>query len=562
MPKETCIVDNCIPTSSSCVEWNGGDLTYLGICNGDSLNNIIVEIITKLSAITCEDVSSFDIDSLLDICTQKAPNEITILSILNVLKANQICLKDYIDTIKAGMDELFKSSGVTVDLKCYAEFDNLGNPLSISRAEFDQLCIDNLCSQDNRITTIEGKLILMQSEIDALNVVSTVDELSIATCLNGASLPTSVQLQNTSTEICTLETAIGFPSDISSALANTPGDLNSEFGLITGWILAPSNWSGNYNNLLLELENIRQRIKTIESTCCSVSCDDLTLGYTASYSTDGTSIIIRFTSSAGTSIPVGFTDTGSTITISDINGNEEVYLTISPDLISNNKTITVPIPSLDTTQDLKVDIEANFSSNSVSCTKCLSKLVAIQAATCDTCKICATGDIGTSAVIVYHSSTTSKTLVLIPGECVVFPTDVIIDAVIPTGNITISSTCPNFLPTPTGYKCWQFKWEYSNEGNFSDASMTHIKIGTVEYPLTDIPGTNYWDNDGIFLENSIPISVPSGLCNVLCNAGGEAVNPKMVAVEVPEYLGMPLVRYINPGFDMGYLIPYEDVCTC
>ncbi len=77
-----CVVENCIPTPSSCVEWNGGDIEYLGICNGDSLNNIIWEIIAKLEDLAGEDISSFDIDTLLDICNKKAPLEINLISIL------------------------------------------------------------------------------------------------------------------------------------------------------------------------------------------------------------------------------------------------------------------------------------------------------------------------------------------------------------------------------------------------------------------------------------------------------------------------------------------------
>ena len=91
---KTCIVENCIPTPSSCVEWNGGDIEFLGICDGDSLNTLMWEVINKLEEIAGEDLSSFDIDSLLDICNQTAPNETTLINILNILKNNQICLKE------------------------------------------------------------------------------------------------------------------------------------------------------------------------------------------------------------------------------------------------------------------------------------------------------------------------------------------------------------------------------------------------------------------------------------------------------------------------------------
>ncbi len=156
----------------------------------------------------------------------------------------------------------------------------------------------------------------------------------------------------------------------------------------------------------------------------------------------------------------------------------------------------------------------------------------------------------------------TKTLVLLPGECVIFPADVVIQAVVPTGAITVSSTCDDILPAPSGYKCWQFLWEYDDEGNFADAYFTHITIDGTEYPLLASGETNSWDNGGNFLASSIPISVPTGIANVLCNAGGTAVNPKIVAIEVPAYLGIPKIGYQNPAYDKGELIPYEDVCTC
>ena len=64
---QNCEVENCIPTPSSCVTWNGGSIEYLGICDGDSLNTLLWEVITKLEEITGEDLSSFDIDSLIEV---------------------------------------------------------------------------------------------------------------------------------------------------------------------------------------------------------------------------------------------------------------------------------------------------------------------------------------------------------------------------------------------------------------------------------------------------------------------------------------------------------------
>lgn len=394
---QDCKVENCIPTPSSCTEWNGGSIEYLGICDGDSLNDLTLEIVSKLKAIAGEDLSQFDIDSLLDVCNQKAPTEVTLLSILNTIKNNQICLKDFIDVLDGKLSSLFQNSSISVNLKCYAEFDNIGNSLSITREQLDQLIIDNLCSQKTRIDTLEGKVVNLQSEIDNISLSTTVDELTFATCVNSNILPTSTQVINTSAAHCALQTSTGTPGNISSALAKTPGDLNAEFGTITGWIAVPSNWAENYNNLILEIENLRQRVITMESTCCALTCDDIKLGFTAVFSDDGDTIVIKFSFGAGTVIPAGVTDKGSTGTLTDKDGNIESFnLTIA-----NNAEIDVPISGLNTNGEIIVNISAKMGTSSLTCEKCLSKT--IMTGNCAYCKICNTGVTG-EVIVVYDDN--------------------------------------------------------------------------------------------------------------------------------------------------------------
>jgi len=391
---QNCVVENCIPTPSSCVEWNGGTIEYLGICDGDSLNNLLWEVITKLQEVAGEDLSAFDIDSLLDICDQKAPQEITILNILNVLKNNQICLKDFIDNLSEQLSELLNQSNVNVNLKCYAEFDNLGNSLSITRDQLDQLVIDNLCDHKLRIETLEGKVISLQSQIDNLDIPDMTEQ-EFATCVDPVVKPTSSQVVSVANELCDLEGATGDSGDIASALANTPADMNAEFGLLPGWILAPANMAENYNNLLIAFGNIWQRVQFMEENCCALTCDDIELGFTAVYNEDADGIIISFTYGAGTSIPVGFTDQGSHGTITDIDGNS-VDFNIT---IANNATEEIIIVGLNTTSPLDISITAVLGTGTLTCQKCLTRKVA--QANCKYCEYTASGD-GT-VTIVYQS---------------------------------------------------------------------------------------------------------------------------------------------------------------
>lgn len=378
-----CITSDCIPTPSSCVKWDGGDIEFLEICNGDDLNTVTWEIVNKIKSLAGDDLSDFDIDSLLEICNQSAPFEVNLISILNLLKNNQICLKDYIDVLNDKINELSGSSAVKVNLKCYADFDNLGNALSITREQLDQLVINELCDHKGRIENLEGTVINLQTQIDNIDINPVVDEPDIATCIDPTPKPTSSQTIITAQAFCDLEGAIGDPADVAAALAKTPTDLNAEFGLIPGWILVPSNMMENYGNLLLEVESLRQRLITIEDTCCAIDCSDVKIGFTATFNDDNDAIIIKFTAGAGTSIPAGFTDQGSVITFTDEAGNIEEFTTSAPDLIANNATIEIPISTLLTTGDVNINIESNMSNGTLTCSKCSNKT--IKRASCRFC---------------------------------------------------------------------------------------------------------------------------------------------------------------------------------
>lgn len=399
---ENCVVENCIPTPSSCVEWNGGNLEYLGICNGDSLNNIVVEIISKLQELVDEDLASFDLDSLLEICNQRAPLDVNLTSILTVLKNNDICIKEYIDNLTERLNEISQEQGVTVNLKCYADFDNLGNSLNLTRAQLDQLVIDNLCLHKQKIESLEGNVVLLQNQIDNIDINTTVDELSFGTCVEPDVLPTSTQVINTSQAHCDLEAATGTPADVSSALANTPSGMNAEFGLLPGWILSPGNLAENYNNLLIAFGNVWSRLQNIEDTCCAIDCDDVKVGFSVVYNEDGDGIIVRFTSGAGTNIPFGWTGANSTVLITDVDDNT-IEETIT---IANNSEHEIIISGLNTSGTLDVTVTAVMTDGVLTCQKCIKRT--LSGGACDFCQICAEGAEGSSVIIVYKSSNTGS----------------------------------------------------------------------------------------------------------------------------------------------------------
>ena len=172
--------------------------------------------------------------------------------------------------------------------------------------------------------------------------------------------------------------------------------MNAEFGLLPGWIAVPGNWAENYNNLLIAFGNVWTRLQAVEE-CCAATCEDIELGFTAVYNEDADGVIISFTFGAGTSIPAGFTDQGSSGTITDIDGNS-VDFNIT---IANNASEEVLITGLNTTGPLDINITAILGREGLTCQKCVTRKV--NRAQCDYCQICNNGPSG-QVVIVYEDN--------------------------------------------------------------------------------------------------------------------------------------------------------------
>lgn len=395
MKRIDCQTDNCIETPSSCITWNGGDIEYLGLCNGVSINNVTWEIITKLQELAGTDLSSFDIYGLLNICNARAPLQVNLISILTLLRDNEVCLKGYIDTLTERISELSTSSNVNVNLKCYADFDNLGNSLSVTREQLDQLFVNVLCDHKVRIETLEGKTINLQQQIDALNADTTVEELSFPTCIDPVVKPTSSQVISNSQAFCDFRDVSGTIAEMQVALAQVSPTFDADFSSAdpANWIPAINrNSQADFlNNLIIAFNNLQARVKQIENTCCKLSCDDIDLGFSVKFNEDLDGLIITFTPSSGTFIPAGFTDAGSTGYIQDAAGGQEAFNVDIVDLFTNGGELDVSIATLLSTDPLIVHIDAKITNGLLTCNKCLEKTV--NRPPCAYCVLTATGTV-------------------------------------------------------------------------------------------------------------------------------------------------------------------------
>jgi len=377
-PIQNCYVENCIPTPASCVEWNGGEIELLDICDGDPMTKVIWEVVEKLKLLAGNDLSEYDMSNLVAICNQKLPIDTNIITILDFIGENQICLKKYITDLKEELSSRSSEGNVDVNLKCFASTDNIGNALSLSRDNFDQLLINETCNHKGRIEGLEIKVKTIQDDFNDKPLAS-YDEPSFPICTDPIIQSTSANVKSLAKTVCDEIESVGNPNNIASALSKTPANWNTKFKTIQGWDLTPAQWAENYGNLLLVVANLVNDVAEIKSTCCNTSCESIKIGFTATMNDSDDGVIISFTSGAGTKIPQGFIDQGSTGTATDADGNKEDF--IIP--VSQGGQQDVILTSLDLTRSINIELNTILSNGTITCDKCLQKTIKVSSTCCE-----------------------------------------------------------------------------------------------------------------------------------------------------------------------------------
>lgn len=84
------------------------------------------------------------------------------------------------------------------------------------------------------------------------------------------------------------------------------------------------------------------------------------------------------------------------------------------------------------------------------------------------------------------STSSFKTITLGPGDCFVLPKDAVVESIVTSGAIDVTSNCGN-LPTPTSYKCGVFYFFLDETAN----SETAMEEEEVRYWKLFVGGTTF-----------------------------------------------------------------------
>jgi len=374
LPTNQAKGQGCNPVSSNCVIWQGPDIPCIDLCHGDSVTDVVYKLATELCAILDTlDINTYDIDCFKPICPDPKDFHDLIQFLITKVCELQCCC----DGTKPAQSDCPDACVVTV-APCFYFTNQLGDQITtMTLTEYVTAIGNKLCTLIPDINTIDARV--TQLDIDAGIQASRIDVIEDeladvvitlpATCLYIAGTPAGDAINAIATELCTLESATGKPSQaspigllqaIQRQCANmdalkTLANRNNTYSGINGWVPQASyaTVADSLNNMWLTICDMRAAVENILLTCCCTDCDDVNISFTTTL--QGDQITLYFTGS----IPTGLTDCypgGNFVTFTDSNGGSwSTYVEVVNNL-NSSVTLALPLsvnPALDVTTTIQ-----------------------------------------------------------------------------------------------------------------------------------------------------------------------------------------------------------------
>jgi len=386
--------NGCNNISSNCVIWQGPDISCIDLCNGDSISDVTAKLATKVCDMITNGVDANPNLSGLDLtCLNIAGTTPTTLVPVLQAMVTQICDNTGTGQVPQPTARLSSQSQVESNLPmmvlpaCLQYNDANGNPVTELRLdEFATLIAQQVCTNLQSIQLINTTLTSYDTRISTLEACVlpcsgvVAEKQVIPTCIInvGNLTDVSVLLLALEARFCALETAVGLPAAINSAVSQTTiqgtsASLtlpNTSYGSFTGWNNSPSTLAQSMQNAWVVIDDMYSAISAIQDNCCPSGCDSVTFAYTATSTLNAAGIIasINFDFNAS-SIPSTFNSSvgASVITITDDDDLSVTATVDVPALQSSPGGFNFAIPTLNTFGDLSILVDFSVTDGNSTC---------------------------------------------------------------------------------------------------------------------------------------------------------------------------------------------------
>jgi hypothetical protein len=378
--------------SSGLITWSGDPIECLDICTGENLNVVVHAMAEKI----CElldplDLTTLSLDCVIDLLGKKEETGTrTIVKVLQLLADNECSLGELINGLQEQINGL-PDGTVTLNLGCLGDVGVYTNEAAL------QLITNAVCDVKSDVTILKGQYAALKNQVDDLDIPDG-EEVVVTTCISGPK-KVSQALRDVAEDYCEYKSILGTEAQIQTALARQSVAFNTLMTGVAGWISTPTTEAQSISNLWLLMSNFLPRIAAHDK-CCAGGCDDVKLGFIADM--EGTGVILRFTTGAGTYIPAGFTDAGSSVVIS--NGRGVSTGAISITVLQGGETDELDLSAFSYGDILDFNVDLKMTDGTNICQKCFNKSIKYTNSGC-----CILRNSGSEPItIVYETVTTTQ----------------------------------------------------------------------------------------------------------------------------------------------------------
>lgn len=369
----------CNPVSSNCVVWQGPDLECIGLCNGDTVSDVIAKMATELcTLIDMFDLSEFDF-TCLSVPVSEQPDDMG--GLIQIL-VERICALENISPIDPSNPTGNCPDNCIIPIAdCFYYIDPQGDTVTtMTLVEYvtaigNKICeiLDDIVVLQNQVATLQQAMIDTQSDVvDLGNTKANTDSLyyqvnSQTDAGAGTQYITEAtrfienkmlgQLDGTGDQTLIYQNILRAGNISSESRMWSDGLMSS----IPGWVVEPQTLAESLGNAHSAIADLRQQVEYMKDNCCSTGCDDIHLNFRATLGAG--SIVTIFTDGS-----TGFTDewrecTGSSqVTITDTLGNNTTISLSLITLIDNPSGYSFDLnsTSVDITTDLDFEADTCF----------------------------------------------------------------------------------------------------------------------------------------------------------------------------------------------------------
>lgn len=466
--------------STNCIVWTGDNIPCLGISYGDRVSEVICGIANKICNICKDiDVSQLDLSCLINTCGT-CPDDRDLKTVLQCLLDNQCSLKELITTSGGGSTDVT----IAVNMKCLKIYDAFGNEIPQNLNMALQSLVNEVCTDRTTLVFLQSEIDDLQNQINNLPDPTPYVEPDISTCVTPVPTPTSDSVPLLAQAFCDYRDLVGSTSDINSAISQQCAGLDTTFAATPGWFIGATTGFKSVNNLWIAYCNLLDRVTSIENTCCKVDCDSVIIKFQINDNQNSDGITIDFSSLYGNYIPSIFTDCGSTITITDVDGKNVTYRII---VAQENTSPEYDLSMLNLTKAVTVSIQAKLCSGTMTCQKCLTVEHTVANAACGSCLVTITGATGTCTIF-FTTNAHQDYITAGVGDQIYLPMNAtLVSYVTNSGDAVPDTTC--LVISAAEFNCYQFNWEGPcTSAPLDDTHFDRIYLGINEWALSDTIG--------------------------------------------------------------------------